>query len=52
MRMVDIEPELGGEGREAQEGGDTCIIRLIFIVVWQKPIQQHCEAIFLQLNIF
>ena len=25
-----------GEGREAQEGGDLSIIRLICIVVWQK----------------
>ena len=31
---------------EAQEEGDICIIRLIFIVVRQKP-KQHCEAIFL-----
>ena len=36
---------------ETQEEGDICIIRLIFIVVHQKP-KQHCEAIFLWLKFF
>ena len=36
-------------GREAQEGGEICILKLIHIVQ-QKPIP-HCKAIILQLKI-
>ena len=35
--------------REAQEGGDRCIITADLHCVWQKPTQP-CKAIFLQLK--
>ena len=53
-----------GGGREAQEGGDTCIpmadiwhlliladIWQKYVDIWQKPTQ-YCKAIILQLNTF
>ena len=39
-----------GGGMETQEGGDICILKLIHVVVQQKPTQ-HCKAIILQLKI-
>ena len=36
-------------GREVQEGGDRCSLRLIHTAVWQKPAQ-YCKAITLQLK--
>ena len=40
----------GDLGREAREGGDIVYLRLIHVVVWQKPTE-HCKAIILQLKI-
>jgi len=37
-------------GRVVHEGGDTCILWLVPIVVWQRP-PQHCKAIIPQLKI-
>ena len=31
-----------GGAREAQKGGDICILRLIHVDVWQKPTQ-YCN---------
>jgi len=39
----------GGWG-EVSEGGDTCLLWLTHVVVWQKPTQ-YCKAIILQLKI-
>ena len=36
-------------GREAQEGGDMCILWLTHVVVWQKSTQ-HYKAIILQIT--
>ena len=37
------------DGREAQEGGDICILWLILVDVWQKTTK-FCKAIILQLK--
>ena len=39
-----------GEGREAQEGGDICIIMAELLCCMAEPTQ-HCKAIILQLKI-
>ena len=40
MLCDDLKGWYGGEGeKEAQEGGDTCIIWLTYVVVWLKPTQ-------------
>ena len=33
------------EGREAQQGGDICILMADLCIVGQKPLK-HCKAIF------
>ena len=38
-----------GSGREVQEEGDTGILWLTHVDVWQKP-PQYCKAIILQLK--
>ena len=37
-------------GKEAQEGGDICIVLLIHIV--QQKLTQHCKAIILQFKMY
>ena len=44
----NLEDEVGG-GREVQQGGDICILWLIHVTVWQKPIQCQ-KAVILQLK--
>ena len=39
-----------GNGRQALEGGDVCVLIALHIVVWQKTTQ-YCKAIALQLKI-
>ena len=31
-------------GREAQEGGDICVVTAIYVVV-QQEVTQHCKAV-------
>ena len=40
----------GVVGKEAQEGGDICIVLLIHIV--QQKLTQHCKAIILQFKMY
>ena len=46
--LCDDLEELGGKGgREAQEGGDICILMAeIYVVVCQKQTQHHKAIIF------
>ena len=49
MLCEDLQGVGCGGGREAQEGGDICVPKLIPVSVQQK-LTQHCKAITLQLK--